>query len=115
MGSGANPKASTSGFIRVNDQRCIGGLMRRLSHLAMVGLFILSRENGPAFEAYILANTKDMRADPEGFVGQHPSFFYFVIDGDTYDETQDGFLCTAAFGTESPVRRADLLPYMTKT
>lgn len=47
---------------------------------------------------------KDAAIDytPEMFVKNDESYFYFVIDGDTYDEDQDGYLCKCGMGKQCP-------------
>jgi hypothetical protein len=106
--------ASTSGFIRIKQAGCIEFLMKRLSHLSMAGLFVLSQEFALGFEEYIISNTKDLKANPESFIKKDPGFFYFIIDGDTYDEQKDGFFCEAAFGKKCPAHLFDIVRFTGK-
>ena len=94
--------ASTGGLIKILKIDCIKGLIETLSHLSMVGLFSLTETFAADFENYVLGNVGNLNITPEDFIKMDKGFFYFVFDGDTYDDEQKGFLCKAALGKECP-------------
>ena len=105
--------ASTSGLVRVHETRCLTKLLDTLCHLAMVGVFSLSAQHAREFEKKLIDGAKLM-VHPEDIIKEDASFFYWIIDGDMFDQEQYGFLCTSAFGKRCPASLTSIAEFAGK-
>lgn len=94
--------ASTSGLVRINETRCLTEVLDTLSKLAMVGVFSLSASYAAEFEKKIIGNRGKHLIPVEDMIKEDDQFFYWIIDGDNFDQEHHGFLCTAAYGKSCP-------------
>lgn len=93
--------ASCSGLLCIKETSCISHIIEILSNLAMVGIFSISKEFSTEFENLILNNKEELKEMPDDFIKKDKSFFYYIIDGDSYHEVEKGYLCQTALGKES--------------
>jgi len=103
--------ASTGGFIKLVESGASLEIIQQLRHQSMVGFYSLSEIYSANFEKMVLANVNDSQYSPESFIKMDKSYFYFVVDGDTYDEDLNGFLCKCGMGSECPDFLSEIIEF----
>lgn len=94
--------ASFSGLLHIKEISCVSSIIDTLSHLSMVGLFSMSEEYAKDFENLILNSKGGLKDMPDDFIKRDKSFFYYVIDGDSYHSDEEGYFCQTGLGKECP-------------